>query len=257
MLAPLLVVATSYGLLDADAYALSDELVAQARGQDLLTLLTVPVLVVVARAVAAGRHDRPLALLAGLQLYHAYTYASYAFAVPVNAVFVVYVAVLGLACFGTGATLLVLVRRAEDASGLAQPRRAVGVTLVGLALLFAVLWLGQLAQAWPDGEVAGSFGAGMPNPIHVLDLAFLLPATAATGLALRRRARWAAPVAVVLLVKLLTLAVAIDLMGVFMAVDGLAVDTGMTALFGVVTVALSWLLLDTWRRDCRRGVPGR
>jgi hypothetical protein len=64
--------------------------------------------------------------------------------------------------------------------------------LVTVAVLFTVLWLADIGPDMLRGELSSSASAwGVPtNPVHVLDLAFLLPATFATGLALRVGRRW-------------------------------------------------------------------
>lgn len=85
-LGAVLVGATLYGLLVTDAYRVANDVAAQGRGQDLLTLLVVPVLIWAA-AVARRGSFRAHLLWLGLLAYVAYAYASYAFGVPFNDAF--------------------------------------------------------------------------------------------------------------------------------------------------------------------------
>ncbi len=69
LLAVPLTAATGYGLLSADAYRTPADIAAQGRGQDLLTLLTVPLLLWAARRARAGSLRAHLLWL-GLMLYY-------------------------------------------------------------------------------------------------------------------------------------------------------------------------------------------
>lgn len=64
-----------------------------------------------------------------------------------------------------------------------------GAYLVGVAGLFASLWLGQIAAALPAGRPpVDVIDAGLPaNPVYALDLAFFLPLAALAGVAALRR----------------------------------------------------------------------
>jgi len=99
LLAVPLVAATLYGLLAEDAYRTPADIAAQGRGQDLLTLASVPVLVWAATRARSGSLRAHLVWL-GLMLYYVYSYLMYALATPYNDAFVAYLAVLGLSGFG-------------------------------------------------------------------------------------------------------------------------------------------------------------
>lgn len=82
----------------------------------------------------------------------------------------------------------------------------------------------------------------LPNPIHLLDLAWVIPAAILTAVLLRR-SRPAGPVlAAVLLVKLLTLSLAIMFMAGFMAADSTAIDFVMVGVFAVRGIVVATLL---------------
>lgn len=79
LLALPLTAATVYGLVADDAYRTAADIAAQGRGQDLLTLLTVPLLVWAAGRARAGSLRAHL-LWVGLMLYYLYSYLMYGLA---------------------------------------------------------------------------------------------------------------------------------------------------------------------------------
>lgn len=181
------------GLLWPAAYA--DETAAwraQAIAQDWFDL----VVAAPALAVASlwSRHRPPGSVharlvQAGLLLYTLYVAAVYAFAIHLNALFLVYCAALGLATFAL-LTLAPLRGEATRQRYTAHlPARLAGGFLVGVGGVFALLWLAQLApMTLGGGPPAELVETGLPtNPIHVLDLSFILPLHVIAGLSLWRR----------------------------------------------------------------------
>ena len=68
-------------------------------------------------------------------------------------------------------------------------RRAAGGLLIGVAALFGLLWLGQIATTTTTGILPPDLvKAGISsNPVYALDLAFFLPLCALAGIGLLRR----------------------------------------------------------------------
>ena len=240
-LGALLVGATLYGLLATYAYRVADDVAAQGRGQDLLTLLVVPVLIWAASAAHRGSFRAHLLWL-GLLAYVTYTYASYAFGVPFNDAFLLYVAALGLASFGLVIGLVRIDVAHVAPAFSATPRRSAAWLLFVSGGAFAVLWLSDIVGALPGGLPESRMAYDLPNPIHVLDLAWLIPVAILTGVLLLRSGPAGPVLAAVLLVKLLTLSVAILFMAGFMAAGGEAIDVGMVGVFGVLGVVVAILL---------------
>ncbi|MEO6082946.1 MAG: hypothetical protein ABIQ18_07550, partial [Umezawaea sp.] len=98
-----------------------------------------------------------------------------------------------------------------------------------------------------------TIGAGeLPNPVYVADLAFALPALVATGTALVR-GHVAAPIlGAVVLVKVVTLGLAISAMAIAILLDSGQPDWPVVALFAVMITVCTTVLA----RDARRlGLP--
>lgn len=157
---------------------------AQGLGQDWVDLLIATPWLGLAAIGAWRGGRRSQLLLAGGLVYSAYSFAIYAFAVHFNALFLVYCATLGLSVYGLVALARDLV--AADVPRWfdgREPRRAVAGLLMGSAAVFAALWLAQIIPALVRGAPPADLTETglLSNPVHVLDLALVLPAMFASG----------------------------------------------------------------------------
>lgn len=190
VLALLFAVMSLAGLVGARTYQYeAPAWLEQAIAQDWFDLVVAcPALV--AAAIWAGRGSRRgLIVYAGTLLFAVYTAAIYAFAVHLNAVFLVYCAALGIALY----TLIVALWRLWQARAGLQiadrvPHRAAGGLLIGVGVAFSLLWLAQLIPAAIHDTVPAELAAtGLAtNPVHVIDLSFILPLHVIAGVALWR-----------------------------------------------------------------------
>ncbi|WNV87453.1 hypothetical protein [Umezawaea sp. Da 62-37] len=251
LLAALLLTATLYGLLAEHAYRLSRSLELQGIAQDVLTLATIPVLLWAARRSRAGSLPGHLLWL-GTLAYLAYSYLVYAIGVPQNPAFLLYTSILALSVAalidGIGRIDARKVCPAFDGRG----HKGTGWFLIAFGSAFAALWLSDIVPTI-GGGLPGTIGAGeLPNPVYVADLAFALPAVVATGAALVR-GHVAAPVlGAVVLVKVVTLGLAISAMAVAILLDGGDPGWPVVALVAVMIAVCTTILV----RGARRlGVP--
>jgi hypothetical protein len=186
----LVLVTSLSGIFVAGTYARDTASWAQqARAQDFADLAAVFILAV-STYLASRRSVRGFQVWAGVMLFVIYTFAIFAFASAFNGLFLVYVAVFGLATYSFIGGVL---RLDFEAIGKLAPigQRAgtpLGLLLIALALAFAIIWLGQDVPAILNDTVPLSVTqAGLlTNPIHVLDLALYLPAIFVSGLSLLR-----------------------------------------------------------------------
>jgi len=241
---------TLYALLVEGAYrapvGVRETLPETLRGQDLLTLLTVPVLLwagVRARAGSLRAHIVWLALL----FYFAYTYLMYV-VTPFNDVFLLYVAAIGLASYGVLDGLLRIDVTVASAAFTEFPRRALGGFLVAVGALFVTLWLAQILPAIPGDVPEALIVYDIPNAVHVLDLAFVLPLMIATGVLLFRRHQVAPVLATLLLVKMTTVGLALLFMNGFVYADGGQIDVAEPAIWSVIVAVGSMWLVVVMRR---------
>jgi hypothetical protein len=251
-LAALLAAMSLAGLSFPSLYAReSASWTAQAVGQDWVDVsLAVPWLVVAGLAARRGSR-RALLLLGGSLAYTVYELVIYAFAVRFNALFLVYCATLGLALFSLCALCADLLR--DDPRswyGAAAPVRAAGGFLIAVGVVFALLWLAEVVPALARGSLPPSVAeADLPtNPVHVLDLAFVLPAHVLVGVWLLRGRSLAYALAPILLGFDALMAASIAGMMIVMGLRGLTASPAVAAALAAVSAASAVLLARVLRR---------
>lgn len=221
---------------------------AQAVGQDVANLVVLPVLLVLAYAAGRGSRSAMLAW-AGTVVYTAYTYAIYAFAVHFGPLFLVHVAVLGSAAWALGGFLVhVDVDRVRTVDPSGPLTRFASGLLIAIAGLFALMWVGQDLPAMIEGAPPAELrDTGLlTNPVHVLDLAFFLPASTLAAVLLRRGRAWGACLAPIMLTAMASIGLGIVTLTVVSASRGLDASAPVAILVGVLAVvqgATAWALL--------------
>ena len=212
---------------------------AQGTGQDWVNLLVCAPALLAAGAMALGGSRRARVVVAGLLLYTAYSFVIYAFAMHFTALFPAYCCLLGSSTFAL--VDLVVALGADDAGAWYRaqaPIRLAAGTLIGVAVIFAALWLREIVPALLAGtDPAGLAAVGLAaNPVHILDLSLVLPAMAATGVALVRRRPAGAIFAPILLTFGVVMAIAIGGMVAVMRIRGVALDLTPALAMAIVAV---------------------
>jgi hypothetical protein len=248
-IAILMAMASASGIFIAGLYRDVPSLVAQSIGLDVITLVVaLPALAI--SALLAGRGSKRARLIwLGMLLYVAYTYASYAFGVRFNPLFMIYVALLGCSTYaligGLATTDWVGI---EAAFTERTPVRAVSIFLLVVAALCYLLWLSEVIPASLTGIPPQSVqDAGMPtNVIHVLDMAWFLPALVVAAVSLWYKRPLGYALAPSLLSCFVFLPLTLLSMRLFQMRGGepMAVPqiTIFIALFGISIGMLIWLL---------------
>jgi hypothetical protein len=175
----------------------------QALVQDIANLLlAAPALVILALLPSRGSL-RAYLLWLGVLTFTIYNYFIYAFSVPFGSLFLLWVAVLGMCIYALISGLVAIDYGAAAMRFMSERTTRVGAWfLIIVALFFGFLWLSDDLPALAAGATPQSLiEMGLPtNPVHVLDLAFFLPAAFATGAMLLRRRPLAYTVAPALIV---------------------------------------------------------
>lgn len=190
-LAFLLAIASLAGLLRPELYSKETaDWVAQSTAQDAVDLfLVLPVLLLSGLYTHRGERLAE-SIWGGTLLYLLYTFIIYCFAVHFHAFFLVYVATLGITTYG----FIYFVRRqsrlpiARSLSS-AKPARIIGIYFLTIAVVFYLLWLADIIPAIAQGFTPPALVAAglVTNPVHVLDLAVVLPGMFIIGLLLLRQ----------------------------------------------------------------------
>jgi hypothetical protein len=249
--------AAGLGLFVPSVYRETPWVVPQNRGQDLVTLLALAVLV---PTLTAARHGSPRATLIWLGLlgYLAYTYTGAAFAYGFNLLFPVYVALFS----ATGASLIaglsgINATALRNAFDERAPRRAVAVFLAVMAAILCLLWFSQIIPFFTDGKLPEMIvRANTPTVfVYVLDLGVVVPLSLLAAAWIWRGDAWGYVLAGFILVKATTMGVALLSMTFFTLRAGLAVEVALSAAW--VALALAGLTMSYWYfRHCSNETYG-
>jgi hypothetical protein len=221
----------------------------QAIAQDIANLLLAAPALVILAALALRGSLRGYLLWLGVLTFTVYNYVIYTFSIPFGPLFLLWVAVLGMCIFALIGGVTAVDHRAVAAHYTS--RRALTVVawfLIVVAVLFGLLWLSEDVPALLAGATPQSVTdmAVPTNPVHILDLAFFLPAVIATGVLLLKRRPFAYTVTPAFLVFLILTGVPILITPVVQSVRGETANWGVVGPIGILTLALlgllAWLL---------------
>ena len=245
-IAILLTIAAGGGVFISGLYRDTPYFVAQAVGQDLISLaIVLPTLTVTAFLASRGSPRARLVWLGGL-VYLVYTYVVAAFNVSFNSLFLVYVALLGCSLYALIGGLVT-----ADMAGIKAcftektPVKAVSIYLAVLAVLFYFMWLSEIVPALMAGEIPQSIrDNGTPtNAVHVLDMAWVLPSFGITAVSLWRKQALGYTLAGAILSYGVLLILAILSMVVFMIWEGHPVVVPQVVIFGtLLAISLGMLI---------------
>jgi hypothetical protein len=251
VLAAAVLAASAYGLVADHAYrGLPDATVLGARAQDACSIVVAVLLLVLALRPASVRLEL---VRLGLLGYLAYSYLIYVTGVPMNRVFLVYVVIVALSGAGLVRGLALAVANPPASSASRRLRRGTGWMLVVTGVLFAGLWLSALLPyalggAHPEPEGVG----GTPYPVFWLDLAIVLPLVTMVGVLLLRRHRAGPALAVVALIKVVTLFTALWAGPLVALASDTEVHLGPDAGPSLLLLATSTWLVARWLRSVER-----
>ncbi len=226
----------------------TESFIDQAIAQDIVNLaIVMPLMAFFTWRALRGSTASYLVWL-GFLTFTVYNYFIYTFSIHFGPLFLLWVAVLGTSIFAlVGGSLSLDANAVGNALDFRKERLAAGFLIV-TAALFALLWLSDIVPALVDGAApTAATDVNLPtNPVHVLDLAFFLPAVVIVGGSLwqRRALGYAAAPAMLMFLAITGLPV---LATVFVA-DARGNEPAWQLLgpIGVITavsVALTWVMV--------------
>ncbi len=235
--------------------------VAGALASDMVDLFLVfPILAIA--TIFTARGSRPALLIwMGTLGFLVYNFLIYVFEVHFNAMFLAYCAVLGLSIHG-----LLGMRECLDPEEIAKtydarvPRKTTAVAFLVLAVLAAGGEVKEIVRAIRAGTVPPSVveTGQRTDPIHVLDLCFLLPLVATAGILLLRRRPMGYVLAPALMVTLVLISLEVITILVVFESRGLPANPAPLISFGVCAVSftalLVWFLRSTHKTPRQAGM---
>lgn len=243
----LAVIGSAIGLTVPGIYrALTPAFLPQALAQDLANLVVVGPVLLFCSFLALRGSLRGRVIWLGAVTFTVYNYVIYAFSIPFGPLLPVWIAVLGMCLFALiGGVATTDSRSAAARFGSPRALVVTGWSLLVVGTLFTLLWLSEDIPAWLSGSTPQSaIDMAVPtNPVHILDLAFFLPAVAVVGVLLLRGRAFAYPLAPALVVFLILTGVPILITPFVQLVIGQAPGWAVCVPIGVLTLYLLGLLV--------------
>jgi hypothetical protein len=239
LIAVLAALASGVGLWVPSVYRDTAWVIPQSRGQDLVTLLSLPALL---WALYRAREGSPRATLIWLGLlgYLAYTYTAAALVYAFNWLFPVYVALFSLC-----GTALIAGLSGIDATAISgafdakAPRRSVVAFLSVMAIALSVLWGAQIVPFYVNGSLPAMIVLANTPTVYVfaLDLGIVVPLSILSAWWLWNQHAWGYVLAGFILVKAATMGLALLSMTWFAIRAGLSVQVTLSLVWVVLAIA--------------------
>ncbi|MEW6406568.1 MAG: hypothetical protein AB1649_32705 [Chloroflexota bacterium] len=210
---------------------------AQAIAQDVVTLLIgIPLLVISMILFKKGSLQGKL-LLSGTLAYFLYTYASFAFGAAYNILFLVYVSLFSLSLFAFIFVLMeidVPTLPKHFSSGL--PRRTIAIFLFIVGGFLLLAWLGRIVPALLANQPPLGLESYTTLIIQALDLGLVMPIAFLSGILLWKKSAWGYLLSSIVLIKGVTLALAVSAMAINMILAGVQVSIGELIMFPSIAI---------------------
>lgn len=218
---------------------------ASNRGSDTVMLvLCIPLLAVSALFYRRGSLRGGL-LLIGTLAYFTYLYATMAFGVVYNELFLVYVALYALSLFAFVLAFTSVDQGMLPVEALGRAwRRGIALFLFAAGLLTSFVWLEPLISAMGQGQPPRLLGINTTMVTDALDLGIITPSTVVAGILLLRRRPSGYLLAIPLLVMLVILLPTIVSQTVWQLAAGVAFTPG--EYIGPISGFLLFGLFATW-----------
>jgi hypothetical protein len=253
VIAILMFIATLGGLIIPDLYTKygfnNQYLLAQVIGQDFLTLIVILPLFVISLIFAMKGSLRWTLVWLGCLGYTLYTYITYAFSNIYNNFFLIHVLLYCLSLFSIIGVLMKLdAESVKSQFSEKTPIKLVGIFLIAFGSLILFAWLSEIIPYLVIGQKPASIVQSGWTIIYAIDLGFFLPATLITGVMLLKRIAYGYIFAAIILIKAVTIGLAVLSMVVFMYQLNQPINWAMLPVFIIATVfaiILSYIFLKS------------
>jgi hypothetical protein len=208
---------------------------AQMQANDLISLLVGLPLLLISSYFAFRASLRGQILLAGTLGFFLYSYMSMSVLAAYNVLFLLYVALFGLSLYA-----FLLMMLSFDLDVLSKrfsehfPHKWIAALLFTVAGFLLLAWLGRILPEMQAGYIA-SLENTTTRVIQAMDLALICPAAILAAILLLRRQPIAYLLASVLVMKMVTMGLAVSAMGINMAFAGVPDSLGILVPFVIIT----------------------
>lgn len=246
LLAILVVVCSIVGLTTQNFYNLeTPNWKIQAIGQDAINLFVgIPFLLVSAFYIFIKKL-KALSIWGGTMIYFLYTFSIYCFNIHFNTLFLVYCFALSVAFYSVLYYLyLITTQKINLVFKKNNINLILGIYLLLIGVLFLFLWLSSIIPAIIANTIPKDlFESGLfTNPVHVIDIAILIPALIFVGVLLIKKKAVAGILGNTLLSFSIIMNITVGYLAYFMFQNKLTSSFSVVFIMGGLTIVSSILI---------------
>ena len=225
----------------------------QGMGQDIFDLFIIVPLLLISMLFAVRGNIKALLAAAGTTFYIMYSFFIYSFGIHFNYLFLFY-------CFTLGSSFYLFIIYVSE---LLQPgtenwfesnvpTKSTAIFFSVIAVMFIFLWFSDILPAVFNGSVPASVKNYnlLVNPVHVLDISFVLPGLITLAVMLIKRKKIAFLLSPVLIIFIFLLSLALIAMAVMLIIKNVSEDLSLAGIFSVLAI-ISLLYLIRYFRSIK------
>lgn len=222
----------------------TEEWQAQCRSQDFINLVIIVPSFLITSLFSFYKKLYAHLVWAGCLLYIVYTYLIYCFDIHFNIFFILYCVVLSLSVYLLFYFFYSYKTRHITSTVSSKIVKTTAIYFLILPVAFYIFWLSEIIPATINFTLPASVGKSglFTNPVHVLDLSFLLPGIFITGIMLLQKKRLAFALTSVLLTFFILMDITIMALTLFMIWRGMITNYGIVCMMASLA-AFSFVLL--------------
>ncbi len=215
----------------------------QAIAQDIVTLVLAIPCTIISLYFAKRKNTVAEFVLTGLLAYMLYTYMSYAFLMFYNSLFLLYVADMTLSFYGFILSIKLLMQH-EVVEKLQEGMKTKGlrIFLIITGVTITLLWSGRIIPTIGNGKAPVGLDNYSTLCIQVLDLGVVVPACFVISYLLKERSKLGYILGPVIIIKAVTLVIAVLAMALCMSLSGIDVAAVEYISFGCICVIALYFL---------------
>lgn len=215
----------------------------QAIAQDMVTLILAVPCTIVALYFVQKRNTLAQFVLTGLLAYTLYTYMSYAFLMYYNELFLLYVVDMTLSFYGFVISVNLLMKQ-EVTEKLQEKMKTKGlrIFLSVTGVVIAFMWGGRIIPTIGNGQAPVGLDNYSTLVIQVLDLGVIVPACFVISYLLKERNKLGYILGPVIIIKAVTLVIAVLAMALCMSLAGIEVAAVEYVSFGGICIVACYFL---------------
>lgn len=254
VLALSLAIVSFYGAFVKETYVReTPSMAAQGMGQDVVDLFIILPLLLFSLLFVRKNSRLAYFVFAGTLFYLLYSFVIYSLGVHFNNLFLRYCLTLGLSLY-TFIILISELNRVEVESWFSQklPVRVIAGYLIIVAILFYLIWFKDVVPAVLNSTIPKSVSDYnlLVNPVHVIDISFVLPGLIITAIFLIRKLRLGFIFAPIALVFILLMALALIGMVMMLKVKEIGEETSVVGIF-IALAIISMVFLGYFIRSLK------